>query len=130
MGRATAGLAVLVAMAVAAAAGCGDGGAGDGVLAIREALDHDGREAVTVEGFVLSDANGTYLCEALLESFPPQCGPPAMGVVNLDLADLDGVQEEGSVRWSESRARLTGRVLSGVLTLDGPPASVDGSGDD
>lgn len=130
-------LAAVVAVAlVGAAAGCGDGdGAGDGdagggVRSIDEALDHEGDDAITVEGIVLADAAGTYLCSALAESFPPQCGAPALSVVNLDLGTLDGVQEKGDVRWREQPVRLTGRMVAGVLTLDGPPATVDGSTDD
>jgi hypothetical protein len=130
MVRSTARLAVVAAALALASAGCGDDGDGGGATTIAAALEAEGGATVTVDGLVVSDANGTYLCDALLESFPPQCGPPAVAVVNLELADLEDVQEAGSVRWSERRVRVTGRMLSGVLTLDGPPASVDGSGDD
>lgn len=124
-------VAAVAVVVVLVAAGCGDqagsGAAGepdtDGVLSVAEALDHEGDEPVTVEGLVLSDGNGTYLCSALAESFPPQCGSPAVNVVNLELATVDGLQEEGTVRWSERLVRVQGRMLGGVLTLDGPPAS-------
>lgn len=133
MARSRGWLAAAVAVAlVTPAAGCGDGaGAGDGaVRSIDEALDHEGDGPITVEGIVLADAAGTYLCSALAESFPPQCGAPAVTVVNLDLGTLGGVQEEGDVRWREQPVQLTGRMVAGVLTLEGPPATVDGSADD
>lgn len=133
MAWSTTRLAVLVMVLVAVAAACGDdgdGAAGGGVRTVAEALEDESGDELTVEGLVLADESGTYLCDGLLESFPPQCGAPAVSVVNLELADLDGVREEGRIRWSEQPVRLTGRMVAGVLTLDGPPATVGGSGDD
>lgn len=125
--------AVVAALAALAAAGCGDDEAGagdDGPLTVAEALEHEGRDAVTVEGLLLADQNGTYLCSALAESFPPQCGAPAVTVSGLSLTAIDGVSEEGQVRWREEPVQVTGRMLNGVLSVDGPPATVYGPGTD
>lgn len=126
-------MAAMAAVVAVLAAGCGDddAAAGDGdVLSVAEALEHEGRDAVTVEGMLLADQNGTYLCSALAESFPPQCGAPALTVSGLSLTSLDGVSEEGQVRWREQPLRVTGRMVGGVLAVDGPPTTVYGPGTD
>ena len=82
-----------------------DGGPGDGPgLTVAEALTHGPTDdLVTVTGALFVDADGTVrLCDAIAESFPPQCGGDRIMVEGLDLDDIDDIQEENDVRWSES----------------------------
>ena len=82
-----------------------DGGPGDGQgLTVAEALTHGPTDdLVTVTGALFVDADGTVrLCDAIAESFPPQCGGDRIVVEGLDLDDIDDIQEENDVRWSES----------------------------
>lgn len=99
-------------------------------VAVADAAGHDG-ELVVVEGTVLAAPEAPHrLCEALAESYPPQCGGARLEIVGLDLAllpPLDANEElpEGEqTRWSEHPVRLTGRVEGEALVLVAP------SGDD
>ena len=89
-----------------------DGEPGDGPgLSVAEALTHGPTDdLVTVTGSLFVDADGTVrLCDAIAESFPPQCGGDRIVVTGLDPADVPELQEENGVRWAES-ATLFGSV--------------------
>jgi hypothetical protein len=114
---------VLVAMLLAACGGTGDdpptsaGGdpTGDPVLVIAagpitdpgmsvaDALGHRATDdLVTVSGALFVDGDGTVrLCDAIAESFPPQCGGERIVVQGLDLDAVAGLQTEGDVSWAE-----------------------------
>ncbi len=82
-----------------------DGGPDDGPgLTVAEALTHGPTDdIVTVTGALFVDADGTVrLCDAIAESFPPQCGGDRIVVEGLDLDDIEDIQEENDVRWAES----------------------------
>ncbi len=82
-----------------------DGSPGDGPgLTVAEALTNGPTDdLVTVTGAMFVDADGTVrLCDAIAESFPPQCGGDRIVVEGLDLDDVAGIQEENDVRWAES----------------------------
>ena len=72
-------------------------------LSVAEALDHQASDdLVTVGGALFVDPDGTvWLCDAIAESFPPQCGGDRIEVEGLALADVPNLQEENDVRWSE-----------------------------
>jgi hypothetical protein len=89
-----------------------DGGVGDGPgLSVAEALIHrPADDLVTVTGALFVDLDGTIrLCDAIAESFPPQCGGQRIAVEGLDLADVPRLQEENGVRWTDS-VTLVGSV--------------------
>jgi hypothetical protein len=89
-----------------------EGGPGDGPgLSVAEALTHGPTDdLVTVTGALFVDADGIVrLCDAIAESFPPQCGGDRIVVTGLDLADVPDLQEANGVRWAES-ATLFGSV--------------------
>jgi hypothetical protein len=73
-------------------------------LSVAEALGHQATDdLVTVSGALFVDPDGTVrLCDAIAESFPPQCGGERIVVEGLDLATVDNLQEESGVQWSES----------------------------
>ena len=81
----------------------GDGGAGQGI-SVADALGHQATDdLVLVSGALFVDADGTVrLCDAIAESFPPQCGGERIEVQGADLATLEGLQQEGEVQWAES----------------------------
>jgi hypothetical protein len=82
-----------------------DGAPGDGPgLSVAEALTHGPTDdLVTVTGALFVDADGTVrLCDAIAESFPPQCGGDRIVVEGLDLDEIDELREENDVRWAES----------------------------
>ena len=72
-------------------------------MSVAEALGHRATDdLVTVSGALFVDADGTVrLCDAIAESFPPQCGGERIVVQGLDLDAVPGLQTEGGVSWAE-----------------------------
>ena len=77
---------------------------GDAGMSVAEALTHQATDdLVSVSGALFVDADGTArLCEAIAESFPPQCGGQRITVHGLDPATVPDLQEANGVRWAES----------------------------
>ena len=75
-------------------------------MSVADALGHQATDdLVTVAGALFVEPDGTvYLCEAIAESFPPQCGGQRLRVEGLDLDAVASLQSEGDVSWAESIA--------------------------
>ena len=80
------------------------GGGGDPGMTVAEALTHQATDdLVAVAGALFIDADGTArLCDAIAESFPPQCGGERITVQGLDLRTVPDLQTANGVRWAES----------------------------
>ena len=81
-----------------------DGGVIDGAgLSVADGATHGPTDdLVAVTGALFVAADGTVLiCDAIAESFPPQCGGPRVAVEGLDLDDVEGLEEANGVRWAE-----------------------------
>lgn len=79
-------------------------------ISVSEALQWTGQDGVLVNGAVFVDPDGTVrLCEAIAESFPPQCGGARLVVEGADFAAFPDLQEANGIRWSES-VQLYGRI--------------------
>lgn len=79
-------------------------GAVDGPgISVADALGHRATDdIVTVSGALFVNADGTVLlCDAIAESFPPQCGGERIRVEGLNVAAVPGLQTEGEVSWAE-----------------------------
>jgi hypothetical protein len=81
-----------------------DGGGGANGISVADALGHRAADdLVLVTGALFVDADGTVrLCDAIAESFPPQCGGERIEVQGRDLATIEGLHEEGGLQWAES----------------------------
>jgi hypothetical protein len=92
----------------------GRGPGGGPGLSVADALTHGPTDdIVQVTGALFVNADGTVLlCDAIAESFPPQCGGNRIVVEGLDLSSVDGMQTEGDVRWAES-VTLLGSIEAG-----------------
>lgn len=89
---------------------------GKGILTVAEAI-HAGDQPVKVRGFVLVGTDGvTRICEALAESYPPQCGRPSLKVEGANVESLKGVQSAQGVTWTDE-VTLRGALKDGVLTV-------------
>lgn len=86
-------------------------------LTITEALAYEGAEVIAVGGFVVTTSEGTLLCEALAESFPPQCGGPSLTVLNPDGLSGFILLEEGGTQWSPDVVVVFGHVSGTDLTI-------------
>ena len=100
----------------------GGGGDADGILtispgsavgpgvSIEEAIGNGGGEPLLVNGAVFVDPDGrVLLCDAIAESFPPQCGGMRLEVRGLDLSSLPDLEQANGVRWAE-QVQLLGNV--------------------
>ena len=85
-------------------------------IEVAELLDGSSPVDASVIGFVVIDDGGARLCEALAESFPPQCGGPAVVIANPDVLTV-ALEQEQSVRWTNERVRLDGTYDGTQFTL-------------
>lgn len=118
---------LLMVLAAALLGGCGDGeaeppGAGAAApgeaLTVSEALATDASEPLLVRGALVAvDGQPPRLCEVLLESFPPQCGQPALVLEGADLSAFGPLQTEGGVTWSDDQVSVLGTVDGTTLTV-------------
>jgi hypothetical protein len=71
-------------------------------ISVAEAQAHGPTDdIVSVTGALFVDADGTVrLCDAIAESFPPQCGGATLLVEGLDLTSVE-LEEANGVRWAE-----------------------------
>ena len=114
--------ALLVALLMLAVAACGNddrqgalGGAP--LLTPDEAQGRDG--LVAVQGFFWArpgDASFR-LCEAALESFPPQCGEPAIELTGIDVTEIAGIDFSQNVFWADG-IRARGSLSDEVLAVE------------
>ena len=82
-------------------------------LTVDELLDAEdqGRSGhnVVVVAMLVDDGTGMRMCEALAESYPPQCGGRSIDVLNPDVIDVELTEDQG-VRWTEGPVSLFGWV--------------------
>ena len=89
-----------------------EGGVADGPgITIDSALEQAGGEfPLLVNGALFIEAGGdVWLCEAIAESFPPQCAGDRLRVEGLDPSGFPDLQEAGDLRWLDS-TQVFGRV--------------------
>jgi len=77
----------------------------DGGLSVQEALDSDLEGPLLVRGYLIERAGELRLCDAILESSPPQCGEPSLRV------------EGPAPAASERRVSLLGDIESDTITV-------------
>lgn len=91
----------------------------DSPLTVEEALSSAVTGPLLVEGFYLHEQGGPpRLCSASLESYPPQCGEPALVVNGLPESEIDGLTREGGTVWAEQPLQVLGNVDKGTITVD------------
>jgi hypothetical protein len=88
----------------------------DGGLTVAEALATDATGVLAVKGFVVADGDEVRLCDALLESYPPQCGGDSVVLDSLEVVDPDALTAEGAVTWTDSPQTVFGELADGLLT--------------
>ena len=104
------------------AAGCGGGdrqGAVGGAPLLTPAEAQERSGLVAVQGFLWArpGEGDSRLCEASLESFPPQCGEPAIALTDIDLTQIAGIEFGQNVFWAES-VRVRGQAEDGTLAVE------------
>jgi hypothetical protein len=89
----------------------------DGGIDIPDALAYEGTEVVAVRGYFVADESTARLCEALAESYPPQCGGVSVVVNNPEVLSDVALVEEGGTQWSEDYVTVLGHIVAGELTI-------------
>lgn len=85
---------------------------------------------VVVAGTLFDVGGGPMLCEAVLESFPPQCGGNRLALSGVSTADFVGLSstelqpELAQVVWSDYRAVVRGVVTEGGIAVTELPPVV------
>lgn len=112
---------ILVAALAMLAAACGSareqaGAQGAPLLTPEEAQGRGG--VASVQGFFWArPGNGQFrLCSAALESFPPQCGEPAIDLDMVDVTQLAGVDFNQNVFWADD-VRISGQLGGGQMEV-------------
>ncbi len=125
-------LLLLLAVAILALPACGSGQAaedrappppaaravGPGI-SVEEALASKLDVPLLVRGYVVAAGGEIRLCNALAESYPPQCGVASLVVEGVALDALPALTTAEGVTWSEREVKLLGRVEDGVLLVEG-----------
>lgn len=109
--------ALLVLVMLAAACGSVRDEGGTGGVPLLNAEEAAGRSGeASVQGFFWArpDQGTALLCEAALESDPPQCGGESVPVANVDITALGGVAFSRNV-FSAEDVRARGRLVDGTL---------------
>lgn len=89
----------------------------DNALTVSEAKATNADGTLAVRGFlVITETSGVRLCDALAESFPPQCGGPALNVGGFDETEWNLEQAQG-VRWTNDWVTLFGTVDGDILVI-------------
>lgn len=68
-------------------------------------------------GFLVDSGGEVRLCDALAESYPPQCGGDSLRVEG-ELPQVRWSEAQG-VRWTDEQVLLRGEVEDGVIRLGG-----------
>ena len=82
-------------------------------VSVIDAVDMTGPAVVT--GFLVDRGGDLRLCEALAESFPPQCGGESIALSDHDQVDPDDLQSEGAVTWTDYAVTISGEIVDGTL---------------
>ncbi|HSK16262.1 MAG TPA: hypothetical protein VK915_08835 [Gaiellaceae bacterium] len=117
--------ALIVALGLAALAGCGSEGgrdsasppAGPAELTADAAAEGGYEGPAVVTGNVLFLDDEMRICEALAESFPPQCGGGSVLVEGIEPALVPWMVEVEGVWWTDRPVELEGVLADGVLTV-------------
>jgi hypothetical protein len=90
----------------------------DGGLTVSEALTTDATGTIAVKGFLVEDGSGARLCEALAESYPPQCGGASIPVIGYEEVLSAPVSTAEGVTWTDVSVSLLGEIGDGTLVVD------------
>ncbi|MCZ7534246.1 MAG: hypothetical protein M5U23_12745 [Acidimicrobiia bacterium] len=86
-------------------------------MSVVQAITEGGAGPIAVTGFFISDGSGSWFCEALAESYPPQCGGERLSVTNPDAMGPLALIEEGDTQWYDGALTLMGTVSNGTFTI-------------
>jgi predicted secreted protein len=87
-------------------------------ISVSELLATSPAGQIVVRGSLFDDGTGLRLCEALAESFPPQCPGDSVLISDPSVIEADFTVEAG-VRWTDRVVVLYGELIDGELRVLG-----------
>lgn len=94
-----------------------DTSTGAAPITVQQLLERSADTPIAVQGFLYADGTSVRLCDAVLESYPPQCGGAAVELSGLDVSTVDGTTTEGSITWREGAVLLVQYSPDGSFTV-------------
>jgi hypothetical protein len=88
-----------------------------GFLTVGEVVGTSIDGGFAIRGYYFETAEGSFICDAIAESFPPQCGGARLPLDNSAGGDIGELQTEGSVTWSNEQVTIIGEVIDGVFVV-------------
>ena len=89
----------------------------DGSVSVGDAVAAGIQGPFLISGYLVADDEGARLCEALAESFPPQCGGTSLLLEPAE-APADAVTTtEGDVTWSGEPVLVEGEIVDGTFVV-------------
>ncbi len=86
-------------------------------LTVAEALEADAEGPLLVRGFVYAAEGGLRLCDALAESYPPQCAGASIRVEGVSLSEFERVETAEGVSWTQAAVKILGDLENGALVV-------------
>ena len=87
----------------------------NGGLSVSEALSTDAAGVIAVGAFYFSNGTGTWLCDSIAESYPPQCAGERVAFEGDAAIDPDGLDQAEGVTWSAHPVTVLGSIADGVF---------------
>jgi hypothetical protein len=121
----------LIVLALAALAGCGSdesGPSGAPISSSPTATTTPTARETDFTGFLVQSRGEARICEALAESYPPQCGGRSYRLVGFDTSAVSGVEQANGVSWTQQQIAVRGVVSDDGETLVVSPNPALGGG--
>jgi hypothetical protein len=109
-------LAVGLALAFALA-GCGSEEGGPGGAPTAPATTAPSVRETEFTGYLVQSGQDARICDALAESYPPQCGGRSYRLQGFDARSVSGVEQANGVSWTQQQVTVRGVLSDDVETL-------------
>lgn len=90
----------------------------NGGLTISEALASSATGILAVQGYLVDDGTSARFCEALAESYPPQCGGTSIAITGYDEVVSVPLMSDQGITWTDEPFVVFAEIVDGVLTVD------------
>jgi hypothetical protein len=118
----------LVALAFALA-GCGsDEGESGGATTTPTTPTTPTARETEFTGYLVQSGEEARICDALAESYPPQCGGRSYRLVGFDARSVSGVEQANGVSWTQQQVTVRGVLADDGETLVVSPNPALGGG--
>lgn len=88
-----------------------------GFLLVSDVVGVDIDGGFALRGYYFDTPEGTFICDLIAESFPPQCGGDRLPLDNSAGEDLGPLQTEQGITWSNDQITVIGEIIDGVFVI-------------